>query len=62
MGAARRANQPGIGQGPAQERCPAGVEIRRPRGVRLFGAVQADLRCIETIQNQGAEHVRYQVR
>jgi len=26
--------------------------------VRLFGAVQADLRCIETIQGEGAVHLR----
>lgn len=32
------------------------------RGVRLFGAAQADLRCIEIIQGEGAVHLRYQVR
>jgi dihydrofolate reductase len=32
------------------------------QGVRLFGAAQADLRCIETIQGDGAVHLRYQVR
>jgi dihydrofolate reductase len=32
------------------------------RGVRLFGAAQADLRCIEAIQGEGAVHLRYQVR
>jgi dihydrofolate reductase len=32
------------------------------RGVRLFGAAQADLRCIETIQGEGAVHLRYQLR
>jgi len=26
--------------------------------VRLFGAAQADLRCIETIQGEGAVHLR----
>jgi len=26
--------------------------------VRLFGAAQADLRCIETIQDEGAVHLR----
>jgi len=32
------------------------------RGMRLFGASQADLRCIETIHGEGAVHLRYQVR
>jgi dihydrofolate reductase len=32
------------------------------RGVRLFGAEQADLRCIETIHGEGAVHLRYEVR
>jgi len=31
-------------------------------GVRLFGATRVDLRCIETIQGEGAVHLRYQVR
>jgi hypothetical protein len=30
--------------------------------VRLFGAAQADLRCVETIQGEGAVHLRYEVR
>jgi dihydrofolate reductase len=32
------------------------------RGVRLFAAAQIDLRCIETIQGEGAVHLRYAVR
>ena len=32
------------------------------QGVRLFGAARVDLRCIETIQGEGAVHLRYQVR
>jgi len=32
------------------------------RGVRLFGAAQADLRCIETIHGEGAVHLRYETR
>ncbi len=32
------------------------------RGVRLFGTGQAELRCIETIQGEGAVHIRYEVR
>src|SRR5215475_677950 len=32
------------------------------RGVRLFAAAQVDLRCIETIQGEGAVHLRYKVR
>ena len=32
------------------------------RGVRLFGAAQADWRCIENIQGEGAVHLRHQVR
>jgi dihydrofolate reductase len=30
------------------------------RGVRLFGAARADLRCIEAIPGEGAVHLRYQ--
>jgi len=30
------------------------------RGIRLFGAARADLRCIEAIQGEGALHLRYQ--
>jgi dihydrofolate reductase len=30
------------------------------RGVRLFGAARADLRCTEAIQGEGAVHLRYQ--
>jgi len=32
------------------------------RGVRLFDATQVDLRCIETIQGEGAIHLRYEVQ
>ena len=32
------------------------------RGLRLFGAAQADLRCIETIHGEGAVHLRYETR
>src|SRR5215813_1518557 len=32
------------------------------RGVRLFAAARMDLRCIETIQGEGAVHLRYEVR
>jgi riboflavin biosynthesis pyrimidine reductase len=32
------------------------------RGVRLFGAARADLRCTEAIQGEGALHLRYQAR
>jgi len=32
------------------------------RGVRLFDAGEVDLRCIETIEGEGAVHLRYEVR
>jgi dihydrofolate reductase len=32
------------------------------RGIRLFGAVRVDLRCIETIHGEGGVHLRYEVR
>ena len=32
------------------------------RGVRLFDAGEVDLRCVETIQGEGAVHLRYEVR
>ena len=32
------------------------------RGVRLFDPTQVDLRCIETIQGEGAIHLRYDVQ
>jgi dihydrofolate reductase len=32
------------------------------RGLPLFGAAQVDLRCTETIQGEGAVHLRYEVR
>ena len=32
------------------------------RGVRLFGAVQVDLRCIEAICGKDAVHLRYEAR
>lgn len=38
------------------------VPVLVGRGVRLFGAEQADLRCIEVIDGEGALHLRYQVR
>jgi dihydrofolate reductase len=32
------------------------------RGIRLFGTGQLDLRCVETIQGEGAVHLRYEVQ
>ena len=32
------------------------------RGVRLFDSVQVDMRCVETIEGEGAVHLRYEVR
>jgi dihydrofolate reductase len=32
------------------------------RGIRLFGDTQVDLRHVETIQGEGAVHLRYEVR
>jgi dihydrofolate reductase len=32
------------------------------RGVRLFAASQADLRCVQAVQGEGAVHLRYEVR
>jgi len=32
------------------------------RGIRLFGTGQADLSCVETIQGEGAVHLRYKAR
>jgi len=32
------------------------------RGIRLFGDAMVDLRCVETIQGEGAVHLRYEVR
>ena len=32
------------------------------RGVRLFDASEVDLRCLETVQGEGAVHLRYEVR
>lgn len=32
------------------------------RGVPLFGTARADLRCVETVQGEGAVHLRYEVR
>jgi dihydrofolate reductase len=31
------------------------------RGVRLFGSARADLRCVETVEGEGAVHLRYEV-
>jgi hypothetical protein len=31
------------------------------RGMRLFGAARAGLRCIETVHGAGAVHLRYEV-
>jgi dihydrofolate reductase len=31
------------------------------RAVRLFGAQQADLQCVETIHGEGAVHLRYEL-
>ena len=30
-------------------------------GVRLFDPTQVDLRCVETVQGEGAIHLRYEV-
>ena len=38
------------------------VPVLLGRGVRLFGAAEADLRGIETIHGEGAVHLRYEVR
>ena len=32
------------------------------RGVQLFDASEVDLRCTETIQGEGAAHLRYEVQ
>ena len=32
------------------------------RGVRLFDGGEVDLRCVESIQGEGAVHLRYEVR
>jgi dihydrofolate reductase len=32
------------------------------RGVRLFDADEVDLHCVETIQGEGAVHLRYEVQ
>ena len=32
------------------------------RGVRLFDSAQVDMRCVETVQGEGAVHLRYEVR
>jgi hypothetical protein len=31
------------------------------KGVRLFDAAAVDLRCVETVQGEGAVHLRYEV-
>ena len=38
------------------------VPVLVGRGVPLFGAEQADLRCVEAISGEGALHLRYEVR
>ena len=38
------------------------VPVLLGRGIRLFGHAQVDLRCVETIQGEGAVHLRYEVR
>ncbi|HYK33979.1 MAG TPA: dihydrofolate reductase family protein [Streptosporangiaceae bacterium] len=38
------------------------VPVLVGRGVPLFGAEQADLRCVEVISGEGALHLRYEVR
>jgi dihydrofolate reductase len=38
------------------------VPVLLGRGIRLFGDAQVDLRCVETIQGEGAVHLRYEVR
>jgi len=32
------------------------------RGVRLFDGGEVDLRCFETIEGEGAVHLRYEVK
>jgi dihydrofolate reductase len=32
------------------------------RGVRLFDGGEVDLRCVESIEGEGAVHLRYEVR
>ena len=32
------------------------------RGVRLFDGGEVDLRCVETIEGEGAVHLRYEVQ
>jgi riboflavin biosynthesis pyrimidine reductase len=32
------------------------------RGIPLFGSSQANLRCVEAIQGEGAVHLRYEVK
>jgi dihydrofolate reductase len=31
------------------------------RGVRLFDSAQVDMRCVETVEGEGAVHLRYEV-
>jgi dihydrofolate reductase len=38
------------------------VPVLLGRGIRLFGDAQVGLRCVETIQGEGAVHLRYEVR
>jgi dihydrofolate reductase len=38
------------------------VPVLAGRGLPLFGAARADLRCVDTVQGEGAVHLRYEVR
>ncbi|HLX48635.1 MAG TPA: dihydrofolate reductase family protein [Streptosporangiaceae bacterium] len=38
------------------------VPVLAGRGLPLFGAARAGLRCVDTVQGEGAVHLRYEVR
>jgi hypothetical protein len=40
----------------------AGELLDGGRGVRLFDSTELDLHCVETIQGEGAVHLRYGVQ